>query len=235
MLEVDGVRAGYGAINVLWDVSLGFPKPGKLTTIIGPNGAGKTTLLRAIMGLVPVTRARSARRAAPERHADLGDGLDHGIAMIPEGRMVFRDMSVEENLIMGAFHVASRACPRRQSRRSRTRCSRACANAAAAGRFALGRRSADAGHGARPDERSAHPADRRAVAGPGAAGGQRTVRHPRAAQHRRPHHHPGRTEHRTRHRHRGSRSISSKAAKIVLSRPAADISLDQLHELYFAR
>ena len=51
MLEVDKLRAGYGAINVLWDVSLSVPQ-GKLTTIIGPNGAGKTTLLRAIMGLV---------------------------------------------------------------------------------------------------------------------------------------------------------------------------------------
>ena len=54
MLEVRGLRAGYGAINVLWDVDLAFAA-GKLTTIIGPNGAGKTTLLRAIMGQIPVT------------------------------------------------------------------------------------------------------------------------------------------------------------------------------------
>ena len=54
MLEVRGLRAGYGAINVLWDVDLVFAA-GRLTTIIGPNGAGKTTLLRAIMGQIPVT------------------------------------------------------------------------------------------------------------------------------------------------------------------------------------
>ena len=53
MLEISQLRAGYGAINVLWDVSLSIQK-GKLTTIIGPNGAGKTTLLRTIMGLLPV-------------------------------------------------------------------------------------------------------------------------------------------------------------------------------------
>src|SRR3546814_3434340 len=50
-----GIRAGYGAINILWDVSVAI-RPGELTTIIGPNGAGKTTLLRAIMGLVPLTQ-----------------------------------------------------------------------------------------------------------------------------------------------------------------------------------
>jgi branched-chain amino acid transport system ATP-binding protein len=108
MLELDSVRAGYGAINVLWDVSLRV-EAGKLTTIIGPNGAGKTTLLRAVMGLLPVSGGEirlDGRRlnGTPAWHM-----ADHGVAMIPEGRMVFRDMSVEENLIMGAFHKSHRA------------------------------------------------------------------------------------------------------------------------------
>ncbi len=73
MLEITNLRAGYGAINVLWDLSLSVA-PGKLTTIIGPNGAGKTTLLRAIMGLIPVSQgADHAGRQAAERHADLED------------------------------------------------------------------------------------------------------------------------------------------------------------------
>ena len=55
MLKVEALRAGYGAINVLWDVTLEFPL-GELTAIIGPNGAGKTSLLKAIMGLVPTSR-----------------------------------------------------------------------------------------------------------------------------------------------------------------------------------
>jgi branched-chain amino acid transport system ATP-binding protein len=113
MLEVDGVRAGYGAINVLWDVSL-KAEAGKLTTIIGPNGAGKTTLLRAIMGLVPVTAGEIRWNGRRLNGTPTWEMADHGIAMIPEGRMVFRDMSVEENLIMGAFHKSHRAHVKRR-------------------------------------------------------------------------------------------------------------------------
>ena len=108
MLELDRVRAGYGAINVLWDVSL-RARTGQLTAIIGPNGAGKTTLLRAIMGLIPVNggeiRLDDKRlNGTPTWHM-----ADHGVAMITEDRLIFRDMSVEENLVMGAFHPSHRA------------------------------------------------------------------------------------------------------------------------------
>lgn len=113
MLEVDQVRAGYGAINVLWDVSL-KAEAGKLTTIIGPNGAGKTTLLRAIMGLVPVTAGEIRLNGQRLNGTPTWEMADHGIAMIPEGRMVFRDMSVEENLIMGAFHKSHRPHAKRR-------------------------------------------------------------------------------------------------------------------------
>lgn len=102
MLEVKGVRAGYGAINVLWDVGLSVAA-GRLTAIIGPNGAGKTTLLRAIMGQVDI----SAGEIALDGVALSGMGTARlatlGVAMIPEGRMIFRDMSVEENLLLGAY------------------------------------------------------------------------------------------------------------------------------------
>jgi branched-chain amino acid transport system ATP-binding protein len=108
MLEMTGVRAGYGAINVLWDVSL-TARRGELTTIIGPNGAGKTTLLRAIMGLVPLGAGRIAVAGQPLSGKRTWDMADLSVAMIPEGRMVFRDMSVEENLTMGAFPKAHRA------------------------------------------------------------------------------------------------------------------------------
>jgi len=108
MLKIENLRAGYGAINVLWDVSLDIGK-GKLTTIIGPNGAGKTTLLRAIMGLLPA----AAGQIILDGHVLNGTPTwkmgDTGVTMIPEGRMTFRDMSVEENLIMGAFPKAHRA------------------------------------------------------------------------------------------------------------------------------
>jgi branched-chain amino acid transport system ATP-binding protein len=108
MLELKQVRAGYGAINVLWDVSLNAAT-GKLTTIIGPNGAGKTTLLRAIMGMVPVTQGEITLNGKSLAGTPTWDMADLSVAMIPEGRMTFRDMSVEENLIMGAFPKAHRA------------------------------------------------------------------------------------------------------------------------------
>ncbi|HEU4375090.1 MAG TPA: ABC transporter ATP-binding protein [Telluria sp.] len=107
MLKLKQVRAGYGAINVLWDVSLAA-ESGKLTTIIGPNGAGKTTLLRAIMGLLPVTQGEITLNGKSLAGAKTWEMAALSVAMIPEGRMTFRDMSVEENLIMGAFPKAQR-------------------------------------------------------------------------------------------------------------------------------
>jgi len=108
MLEVTNVRAGYGAINVLWDVSLRFA-PGKLTTLIGPNGAGKTTLLRAIMGLLPLTAGQISLQGKSLNGTPTWKMPDLSVAMIPEGRMTFKDMTVEDNLTMGAFPKAHRA------------------------------------------------------------------------------------------------------------------------------
>ena len=108
MLKVERVRAGYGAINVLWDVSLEFPL-GELTAIIGPNGAGKTSLLKAIMGLVPTTQGSVSLDGFALTGRATWDMASLGLALIPEGRMVFRDMTVEENLAMGAFPKPHRA------------------------------------------------------------------------------------------------------------------------------
>ena len=108
MLEVRSVRAGYGPINVLWDVDLRF-EANKLTTIIGPNGAGKTTLLRAIMGQIPVTQGEVALDGRSLDGADTWRMSHLGIALIPEGRMIFRDMSVAENLLLGAYPVRAQA------------------------------------------------------------------------------------------------------------------------------
>jgi branched-chain amino acid transport system ATP-binding protein len=108
MLEISNVRAGYGVINVLWDVSMSVPA-GQLTTIIGPNGAGKTTLLRAIMGLLPLSQGGIAFEGDALDKLPTWDMPGRGVAMIPEGRMVFKDMTVEENLFLGAFPKSRRA------------------------------------------------------------------------------------------------------------------------------
>jgi branched-chain amino acid transport system ATP-binding protein len=117
MLEVSGLRAGYGAINVLWDVSLEFAA-GRVTTIIGPNGAGKTTLLRAIMGILPAAQGDIRFEGQTLSGLTTWDRVERGLAMVPEGRMVFRDMGVEENLVMGAFPKAHRAALSRNLERS---------------------------------------------------------------------------------------------------------------------
>ncbi|QVN23138.1 ABC transporter ATP-binding protein [Burkholderia pyrrocinia] len=107
MLDVQGLRAGYGAINVLWDVSLAA-KRGEVTTIVGPNGAGKSTLLRAIMGMLPLQRGQVSFDGEPLMGVPVWQLPARGIAMVPEGRMIFREMSIEENLMLGAFPKALR-------------------------------------------------------------------------------------------------------------------------------
>ena len=113
MLEMNAVRAGYGAINVLWDVSLNVARD-EVTTIVGPNGAGKTTLLRAIMGLLPLQRGQIVYEGASLAGVPTWDLPERGIAMVPEGRLIFRDMSIEENLMLGAFPKARRSAAKTQ-------------------------------------------------------------------------------------------------------------------------
>ena len=108
MLKIDNVRAGYGVINVLWDISLSIEE-GKVTTIVGPNGAGKTTLLRAIMGLIPVSSGDILLNDQSIKGTSTWNLLSQGVAMIPEGRMVFKEMTIEDNLIVGSYPKASRA------------------------------------------------------------------------------------------------------------------------------
>ncbi len=107
LIEIRRLRAGYGAINVLWDVDLDIPA-GAVTVIVGPNGAGKTTLLRAVMGLVAVTGGSVSHAGRAITGLKTWDIVAQRIVMIPEGRLVFADMSVEDNLRMGAFPRAGR-------------------------------------------------------------------------------------------------------------------------------
>ncbi|MFC1457047.1 ABC transporter ATP-binding protein [Microvirga arabica] len=106
MLETRNLRSGYGRINVLWDVSLSFPQ-GQLTTIVGQNGAGKTTLLRALMGLLP--HEGEIRLDGQRLSGKTWNLTERGLVMVPEGRLVFRDMTVEENLVLGAYPKRCRA------------------------------------------------------------------------------------------------------------------------------
>lgn len=102
MLEVRNLAVRYGGIQALHDLSLSVPE-GSIVTLVGANGAGKSTTLRTISGLVP-SASGSIRFSGQEitgwpAHRIVAAGLAH----VPEGRLVFPDLSVRENLMMGAY------------------------------------------------------------------------------------------------------------------------------------
>lgn len=102
MLKVRDLYASYGAITALQGVSIEINK-GELVCIIGANGAGKTTLLKSIMGSTKVTGGRVLFNAQDITRLDTYKIAGLGISLVPEGRLLFRDLSVMENLIMGAY------------------------------------------------------------------------------------------------------------------------------------
>jgi branched-chain amino acid transport system ATP-binding protein len=102
LLSLNGLSAGYGANQVLRGISLDVPA-GRLTAIIGPNGHGKTTLLRVISGLVPVSGGTiqfSGLSLAGKRADEI---VAAGIVHVPQGDLLFPEMTVLENLQMGAY------------------------------------------------------------------------------------------------------------------------------------
>ena len=101
-LKVSSLRAGYGEINVLWGVDFTINK-GEITALIGSNGAGKSTLMRTLSGLIRPTQGEIVFEDALMGKESPATILAHGIAHVPEGRRLFGAMSVEENLLMGAY------------------------------------------------------------------------------------------------------------------------------------
>ena len=101
-LKVASLRAGYGEINVLWGVDFTISK-GQITALIGSNGAGKSTLMRTLSGLIRPTQGEILFEGSPIGKQTPAQVLAHGIAHVPEGRRLFGAMSVEENLLMGAY------------------------------------------------------------------------------------------------------------------------------------
>jgi branched-chain amino acid transport system ATP-binding protein len=102
LLKVEGLEAGYGEVQVLWGISLAA-HPGQLTTIVGANGAGKTTALRAIAGSIRPWRGRAIFAGQDVTHLKASTKAARGLVLVPEGRQLFGNMTVAENLEMGAF------------------------------------------------------------------------------------------------------------------------------------
>jgi branched-chain amino acid transport system ATP-binding protein len=108
LLRLDGVEASYGGIRALRGVSLEV-EAGSIATILGANGAGKTTTLRAITGFHPVDRGTITYDGTPIARMPADRIVGLGISMVPERRDVFPEMTVLENLIMGAYLRRDRA------------------------------------------------------------------------------------------------------------------------------
>ena len=101
LLDIRGLSAGYGPVVILRDISLGVA-PGSITALVGPNGAGKTTLMKTILGLIRANSGAIVYDGADISQSPSHSRVDGGIALVPEGRMVFAALTVEQNLRLGA-------------------------------------------------------------------------------------------------------------------------------------
>ena len=102
MLKIENVVAGYGHITALKSINLEVPQ-GSIVSLIGANGAGKSTTMRSIMGLVKPTEGRITFEGKDITSMKTHDIVKAGISLVPEGRQILQDMSVYENLEMGAY------------------------------------------------------------------------------------------------------------------------------------
>ena len=111
-LRVEALRAGYGAVQVLEGISLGV-NDGETVALLGTNGNGKSTLMKCIMGIVPSSAGRITAVVDGVEHDLVGqapeDIVDLGIVLVPEGRRLFPRLTVEENLLLGAYRRTARA------------------------------------------------------------------------------------------------------------------------------
>ncbi len=108
MLQVTNLRCGYGELEVIRGVSL-HVAPGEIVALIGANGAGKTSLLKAIVGLLPPRSGEIRLHGRSIGGLPAWRGVSHEIALVPEGRQVFADMTVLENLVVGGYRNPDRA------------------------------------------------------------------------------------------------------------------------------
>lgn len=108
MLEVSGLDAFYGDAQALWDVTLAVGR-GETVSLIGPNGAGKSTLVASVAGLHPVARGQVRIDGVAVVGLPAHRVCAHGVAVVPEGRRIFADMTVYDNLCLGAYRRAARA------------------------------------------------------------------------------------------------------------------------------
>jgi branched-chain amino acid transport system ATP-binding protein len=104
MLEVENLSSGYGAVQILWDVSFRINEK-EIICIIGPNGAGKTTLVRTIAGLLPTKTGTIRFKGENIEKTPPYEIVKKGLTLIPEGREIFPRLTVDENMRLGAYTI----------------------------------------------------------------------------------------------------------------------------------
>ena len=104
MLEVENVSAAYGLVQILWDVSFKI-KEKEIVSVIGPNGAGKTTLVKTVMGVLPAKTGTIRFKGENIENLPTYEIVKKGVTLIPEGREIFPKMTVEENMLLGAYTI----------------------------------------------------------------------------------------------------------------------------------
>jgi len=107
MLEAKNVSSGYGLIQILWNVSFKI-KEKEIVSIIGPNGAGKTTLVKTITGLLPTNTGSIQFKGENIENLPPYQIVKKKISLIPEGREIFPRMTVEENILLGAYTISDK-------------------------------------------------------------------------------------------------------------------------------
>lgn len=107
MLEIRELDSGYGYIQILWGASLRAGK-GSIVVVLGPNGAGKTTLMNTIMGFVKPWRGKIFFKNIDVTRKTPHEKVNLGLNIVPEGRRLFTNMTVKENLILGAYTKRAR-------------------------------------------------------------------------------------------------------------------------------
>ena len=106
-LEVNGISTGYGDLQAVWDISVNVG-PGEATVMLGPNGAGKTTTLSAIMGLLPLWKGSVMWKGTNISKVPAHKRAGMGLALVQEGKRIFRQRTVEENLLLAGYYTIRR-------------------------------------------------------------------------------------------------------------------------------
>ncbi|MEM1546773.1 MAG: ABC transporter ATP-binding protein [Candidatus Methanomethylicia archaeon] len=106
LLEIKRVYSGYQDINILWDINLEINK-GQIVKLLGPNGAGKSTLLNTIMGILKCTKGQIIFNGEDITNKSVRERVEMGLTLVPEGRQLFPELSVQENLEVAALATKS--------------------------------------------------------------------------------------------------------------------------------